>query len=193
VDVEGGGTPAGDDARLDEVILLRSATRRMRREEAPKHLLDDALAAATGRPALSHYVNVHDVTGVDPGAYAVRPHGLELVRPGDHRAESRRLCLDQRLGGDAAFTIFHTTELGELLRTHGARGYRVANLEAGLASGRVALAAFALGYGATALTFLDDDVAVFLGRPVTCLLVTAVGIPAAPVRPGALPGEFAAF
>jgi len=37
----------------------------------------------------------------------------------------------------------------------GNRGYRVANLEAGIAGGRAYLAAYAQGFGASGLTFYD--------------------------------------
>jgi hypothetical protein len=52
----------------------------------------------------------------------------------------------------------------------------------------LALAAFALGFGATALTFLDDEVAAFFDPDVSCLLVTAVGVPDYRSRPGGGPG-----
>ena len=42
-----------------------------------------------------------------------------------------------------------------LLGGLGARGYRAAQLEAGIVAGRLALNAFALGGGATGLTFYD--------------------------------------
>ena len=44
----------------------------------------------------------------------------------------------------------------------GERGYRAAQLKAGARVGRVCLAAYALGFGATGLTFYDDEVAKFL-------------------------------
>ena len=48
-----------------------------------------------------------------------------------------------------------------MLARQGARGYRAAQLAAAIAGGRTYLAAYALGLGATGLTFFDDDVTAF--------------------------------
>jgi SagB-type dehydrogenase family enzyme len=183
---------------IDEAILRRGATRLMRLEQTPRRLLEVGMAVASRevagdsggarRTLLRHYLNVHAVASLSQGAYVWNEHGVELLEGGDKRAESRRLCLDQPLGGDSAYTVFHATRLDRLLSACGPRAYRAANLSAGVASGRLALAAFALGFGATALTFLDDEVAAFFGRDVSCLLVTAVGVPDYQNRPGGVPG-----
>jgi len=99
-----------------------------------------------------------------------------------------QLCLDQTLGGDAAFTAFHAADLDGLLTMLGSRGYRAAHLEAGITAERLALAAFTLGYGATGLTFYDQLVSQFFDTPAQCLLVTAVGVPAYRNRAGRGPG-----
>jgi SagB-type dehydrogenase family enzyme len=184
---------------IDEAILRRGSTRLMRIAETPKRLLDVGIAAASTELVgdfgavegviLRHYVNVHSVGDTSPGTYVWTDRGLRLVTAGDQRSQSRDLCLDQPLAGDAAYTVFHTTELDTLLFTYGARGYRVANLCAGLASGRLALAAFALSFGASALTFRDDAVSACFGPRVSCLLVTAVGVPEYQNRRGGAPGE----
>jgi len=44
---------------------------------------------------------------------------------------------------------------------YGNRGYRAVQLEAGAIGGRIYLAAYAQGLGATGLTFFDDDVITF--------------------------------
>ena len=173
----------------------------MRPEQTPEELLGFGLAVASrdvpGDPAgperttLCHFLNVHAVADTSPGSYRWTDEGLQMLREGDHRQRSRRLCLGQPLGGDSAYTVFHTTRLDALLATYGARGYRVANLEAGIASGRLALAAFALGFGATGLTFRDDDVSAFFDPAVSCLLVTSVGVPDYQNQRGGRPGEAA--
>jgi hypothetical protein len=71
----------------------------------------------------------------------------------------------------------------------GSRGYRAALTEAGLASGRLALAAFTLGAGATGLTFYDDEVSRFFATRASCMLVTAVGVPAYDNVTGGGPGQ----
>jgi SagB-type dehydrogenase family enzyme len=178
---------------VDEAILRRGATRLMRREPVPRRSLDLGLAVAARElvhdrrtPAtLTHYVNVHAVAGVAPGAY----EGDCLLEPGDQRRRSRRLCLDQPLAGDAAFTVFHSAQLDAVCDAHGARGYRLANFSAGIAAGRLALAATALGLGASGLTFRDDEVPAAFGSEAACLLATAVGVPAYRSRRGGAPGD----
>jgi hypothetical protein len=55
--------------------------------------------------------------------------------------------------------------------------------------GRLHLAAYALGFGATGLTFFDEEVRSFFATEANPLLVTAVGAPAYRSRPGGLPGR----
>ncbi|HET6834512.1 MAG TPA: hypothetical protein VFH30_11635 [Acidimicrobiales bacterium] len=81
------------------------------------------------------------------------------------------------------------SDVDEVLAVLSSRGYRACQLEAGVAAGRLALAAFALGYGATGLTFFDDEVARFFATTAACILVTAVGVPAYRNTPGGLPGQ----
>ena len=57
--------------------------------------------------------------------------------------------------------LFFLTDLEVVLRRLGNRGYRAAQLEAGIAAGRIYLAAYAQGLGATGLTFYDDAVTAF--------------------------------
>src|SRR2546422_260192 len=93
--------------------------------------------------------------GGKPGAYHYRPeaHALELLKAGRYRNESAYLCLEQPLGGDAAAVIYFLAPLDRILPAFGDRGYRLANLEAGIAGGRAYLAAYAQGFGASGLTF----------------------------------------
>jgi hypothetical protein len=131
---------------------------------------------------------VHGIDGVEPGAYRWRDGDLELVRPGQFRPLTQQLTLDQPLGGDSAYTAFHCADLDAVLGALGARGYRVAQLEGGIAGGRLSLAAFTLQCGATGLTFLDEPVRRFFATNASCMLVTAVGIPAYRNAPGGQPG-----
>jgi len=144
--------------------------------------------AAPGTTLLEHNLAVHGIEGVEPGAYRWRDGDLELVRPGQFREITQQLCLNQPLGGDSAYTAFHSAPLDTVLGALGARGYRVAQLEAGLASGRLSLAAFTLGCGATGLTFFDEPVRRFFATIASCMLVTSVGIPEYRNAPGGRPG-----
>jgi nitroreductase len=86
--------------------------------------------------------------------------------------------LEQRLGGDAAVTHFLLADLSRALGTWGDRGYRAAQLEAGIVAGNIYLGAYGYGYGATGLTFYDDEVTSFFSPHATgksCMLVVSVG------------------
>ncbi len=126
------------------------------------------------------YLIVNAVEGVPSGAYFYRPdaHALETLATGEFRNRSAYLCLEQPLGGDAAATIYWLARLDELTRTFGDRGYRLANLEAGLAGGRAYLAAYAQGFGASGLTFYDGHVVEFFSPHAArkdAIFVTALG------------------
>jgi SagB-type dehydrogenase family enzyme len=183
---------------LDDVILRRGSTRLMRPDPVPPELLTWGIGVAArpvpgdftaaGHTLVQHFLAVHAVEDVEPGAYRWRAGLLEQRHPGDYRAVTAHLCLDQPLGGDAAFTAFHAADLDGVLATLGSRGYRAAQLEAGIAAERLALAAFTLGDGATGLTFYDELVSQFFATHTQCLLVTAVGVPAYRNRAGGRPG-----
>jgi hypothetical protein len=190
--------PGWEDEPIEAVILRRGSTRLMRREAAVRDLLTWGLGVASrtldtdfvapGATLLEHFVSVHDIESVDPGAFRVHGDRLERGSHGQHREFAAHLCLDQPLGGDSAFTVFHASHIEPVLAALGSRGYRAPLLEAGTASGRLALAAFALGYGATGLTFYDDEVSRFFATPAACMLATAVGVPEHHNTTGGKPG-----
>ncbi len=192
----------GPDEPIEAVILRRGSTRLMRREPVVGEALGWGLAVASRpvpddigaleRAMVEYGVSVHAVAGTAPGTYLGRGGHLEMVRAGDEyevRDQAAHLCLDQALAGDSAYTVFHLAELSPLLEAAGARGYRCAQLRAGVASGRLALAAFALGLGATGLTFYDEEVSSAFATAGSPLLVTAVGPAAYRSVPGGPPGQ----
>ena len=194
------GPPAeARGSTIDEVILRRGSTRVMRREEVPAGALTWPLAVASRalpwdvvpdhRTLAGHHVNVHAVAHVEPGAYQLVAGSLRSLRSGDLRDMSTHLTLDQELGGDSAYTVFHTADLEAISEALGPRGYRAAQLESGIASGRLALAAFALGLGASGLTFYDDEVSQFFDTTEQPMLVTTLGVPDYRNRPGGEPGR----
>ncbi len=126
------GTPRGSsDAPslrrpLDEVIRGRGSCRQFDpRRTAPGELLGGAMAWATravpgdfvadGATLLDHYLTVHAVEGVEPGAYRWRSGELEQLRTGQVRDVAAHLCLDQALGGNGAYTAFHCAPLDDVL------------------------------------------------------------------------------
>ena len=67
-------------------------------------------------------------------------------------------------------------------------GDRDAHLAAGLAEGRLHLAAYALGASASGMTFIDSEVPSLLGEPLSALLFTCVGVPQYASAAGGPPG-----
>jgi SagB-type dehydrogenase family enzyme len=134
-------------------------------------------------PALTEtYLIVNAVEGIEPGAYYYRRESgtFDLLKSGNLRGEAGYLCLDQQLGADASALICYMADLERVLAALGNRGYRDAHLEAGLIGGRTYLAAYALGRGATGLTFYDEDTTRFFSPHAagkSPLLMVAVGIP----------------
>ena len=195
-------TPDGlSDADVQDLIRRRGSTRIFRHETVGADIARWCLAVGSrpipadfcgeGQTLLSHFVSVHQVDGVEPGQYEWAGRDLKLIAGADGtaaRAEAQRLCLGQALGGDSAFTTFHCVDLDGLLEALGDRGYRAAQLEAGLAAGRLQLAAFAAGIGGTGLTFFDDAVPTSFATTDACMLVTAVGVSDYRSRDGGLPG-----
>jgi SagB-type dehydrogenase family enzyme len=109
------------------------------------------------------YLIVNAVDGLERGAYVLHRdrQALELLKAGNFRAIAGHLALDQELAADASVDILFLADLPALLGRLGNRGYRAAQLEAGIAAGRLYLAAYAQGLAATGLTFYDDAITDF--------------------------------
>jgi SagB-type dehydrogenase family enzyme len=172
---------------LGETIQHRGSTRRFSHHPLGLEDLATTLWWAT-RPVetdvpaglVDPYLIVNAVDGVEPGAWRYWPdaHALELLRTGDVRNRSAYLCLEQALGGDAAAVLYFLAPLDALLGAWGNRGYRLANLEAGLVGGRAYLAAYAQRFGASGLTFYDQEVVRFFApraAGLDAVFVTALG------------------
>jgi SagB-type dehydrogenase family enzyme len=167
--------PPGPDVTepVETVILRRGSTRTFAPEPVPFPLVASALRAATrgvpgdftapGAALTDVYLIVNAVDGLEAGTYVLdRGAGaLVALRTGAFRREAGHLALDQALGAEAAFDVFWLTDLDAVLARFGNRGYRAAELEAAIEGGKLYLAAFALGFGATGLTFFDDEVTAF--------------------------------
>lgn len=178
---------------LEDVIARRASSRRFAKKPLPFRDLSIILdRAASGinadfLPALDEQLNdiyliVNRVLDVSSGSYYFgrEDRSLTLLKTGDFADEASYLVLDQELGGDAGAAFFFMVRLDDLLKRYGNRGYRVAQLESGILGGKVYIASYALGRGATGLTFYDDDVTRFFAPHAegkSCALVTAVGVP----------------
>ena len=160
---------------LDAVIRRRGSTRIFDRTRSLTfEELSTTLDRATrGVPAdfldppqaslLDLYLIVHAVEGLAPGAYYYRrrDRSLELLREGSFRGAAGRLGLGQELPAAAAVNVYSLAHLPPLLARFGNRGYRAAQLEGGITGGRLYLAAYAQRFGASGLTFFDDEVTEF--------------------------------
>jgi SagB-type dehydrogenase family enzyme len=128
------------------------------------------------------YLLVHSVQGLQPGAYFFRRERatLEVLNEGEFRSEAYHLGLEQQLSADACVDIFFLVDLKAILKRYGNRGYRAAQLEAGVIGGRMYLAACAQNLGATGLTFFDDDVTNFFSphaKGKSAIFLLAIGKP----------------
>ena len=86
---------------------------------------------------------------------------MEPLKAGEFREDAGHLCFEQALGADASVVVFFLTDLELALGRLGNRGYRAAQLEAGVMGGNIYLCAHSLGLGATGMTFFDDAVTAF--------------------------------
>lgn len=180
--------PLPDSPTTDEVIYRRSSARLLDPSRSvPRDVLVTALALALRGIDLPHFVAVHAVDGMRAGLYRW-PDLSQPVRAGNLRAELRRVALGQALAGDAAFVAIGAADLSSISD----RRYRELQLAAGLVAGRLHLAAYALGYGASGMTFLDSEIPRLLGESLAAMLFTCVGAPEVASRRGGRPGEPAA-
>ena len=176
------GMPAS--ASVDEAIYRRSSARRMDPSAGtPREPFEASLAVALRGIDVPHFVAVHAVDGLDPGLYRWPELGTPVVS-GDLRLELRRIALGQGLAGDAAFVAIAAADLTSI----DDRRYRELQLAAGLVEGRLHLAAYALGYGASGMTFRDSEIPGLLREDLEGLLFTCVGVPEVEHRRAGLPG-----
>ena len=165
---------AANKLSLRDVIHKRGSTRAFDRtrtiefselcttlDHATRGVAADFLAP--GSTLLDYYLIVNAVEGLAPGAYYYQreKRSLALLREGSFREIAGRLDLGQALAGDAAVNVYCLCSLPDVLGHFGNRGYRAAQLEGGIVGGRMYLAAYAQGFGATGLTFFDDEVTEF--------------------------------
>ena len=157
---------------LEKTIIRRGSTRKFSLESITFDQLSTILNCATAgtnsdfscHELLSDvYIIANAVDGLESGSYhfVKKENALEQLRKGNFRHASGNLGLDQDLPYDASVTIFFMVNLDKILEHFGNRGYRVAQLDAAISGGRMYLAAYALGLGATGLTFYDDLVTNF--------------------------------
>jgi SagB-type dehydrogenase family enzyme len=159
---------------IEQVILRRGSSRRFARVPMSFAQLSTLLLRATGGIPADFldppgamlndlYLVVNAVDDLPSGTYVFRrdQRALELLRRGAFRRDAGYLGLMQEIPADASVDVFFLTDLRSVLGRFGNRGYRAAQLEAGLIGGELYLAAYAQRLGASGLTFFDDDVTRF--------------------------------
>lgn len=157
------------------------APRSIRVEQLSTMLLASASDRVAG--ALNDvYVIVNAVDQLPSGTYVFHParQELELLRAGEFRREATYLDLGQELAGDASVNFYLLADLESIFARYGNRGYRAAQLDGAIIGGRLYLAAYALGLGATGLTFFDDDVTEFFSphaQGKSVMFLVAAGVP----------------
>lgn len=181
-----GPVPPSDD--VDTVVLGRGSARTLDPRgivagETYAFAVDAALRAAR----TPHVLAAHAVDGLQPGLYRSALDGAP-ARAGDVREPVLRACWDMSLASDAAFVAIGIVDLA----TVDDRGYREAQLTAGIVEGRLHLAAYALGLGASGMTFLDDELEALVAPIVDArqpggLILTCVGVPEYRNRAGGMP------
>jgi SagB-type dehydrogenase family enzyme len=145
------------------------------------HAAQDPLLAFTA--PLQLYVVVRHVAGLPPGVYRYLPatHTLQPVQAGERARATRDACLDQDFCGFAAAVFVKTVRWQDLYLPDADRGYRYANLRAGVLGEGLYVAATSLGLGACGVgAFGDTDVAALIGLDLAAevpLYLTAVGRP----------------
>lgn len=190
---------------LYETILRRGSTRRFARRAIPFAKLSwilESSSSSSGVPLDATdreeqqknlfseiYLIVNQVEGCPSGSFFFNKEkeSLELLKLGNLRNMSSYLCLEQSLFGDASAVLFLMTDLRYVLDGLGNRGYRVAQLEAGVAAGRIYLSSCAQRLGASGSTFYDDAVTEFFSPHAegkSCMIAVGIGVPDYKARPG---------
>lgn len=187
------GSTALPTVSLDQTIRQRGSTRTFAHAPISFVQLSTLLLRAIsnipadfldplGATLTDLYLIVNAVEDLPAGSYVFHRsrNAVELLREGDFRREAGYLGLGQELPADASVNIFCLTNLSSTLECFGNRGYRAAQIEAGIIGGKLYLAAYGQGLGATGLTFFDDDVTTFFsphaaGKSV--MFLTALGPP----------------
>jgi len=178
--------PPGEEPKLDRQALVDAIRRRGSiRHYAEAPLPHDEVAAllawseapipADAPSVVRQLVTVAAVDGLPAGTYDAQ---LELLRAHDGDDLRRRVgfaAMEQDHPRLAALNVFQLGDVEAAVDDLGDRGYRWAQLEAGIRAGRLQIGAFMRGWGAAASTFYDAEVSRLLETDEAPLLMVAVG------------------
>jgi SagB-type dehydrogenase family enzyme len=173
--------PQLDRDALVAAIRRRRSVRRYAREPLPADELRELLSwseapiPADAPSVVRQLLTVAAVEGLEPGIYDA---GLNLVARRDEqelRSAASFVAMEQEHPRDAAVNVFQLGDVDAIVAQLGGRGYRWAQLEAGIRAGRLQAGAFMYGWGAAASTFFDDEVSKLLETHEAPLLMVAIG------------------
>jgi len=178
-------TPAEEPKVARQQLLAAIRARRSVRRYAPTPLPRPALEEllrwseapipADVSRVVEQRVTVAAVEGLDPGLYDAQ---LNLLRTSDEqelREAAWFAAMEQDHPKLAAVDVWQLADLEDVVARLGDRGYRWAQLEAGIRAGRLQVGAVMLGWGAAACTFYDLEVSKLLETHEAPMLMVAVG------------------
>jgi nitroreductase len=179
-------SPQEVEPKLEREELVRAIrTRRSVRSYSERALPRDQLAGllawseaaipADAPPVVRQLVTVAAVEGLEPGVYDAELNLLAERDERELRAAAGFAAMEQEHPRDAAVNVFQLGDLDAIVERLGDRGYRWAQLEAGIRAGRLQIGAFMRGWGAAASTFYDDEVSRLLDTDESPLLMVAIG------------------
>ncbi|HYG00348.1 MAG TPA: SagB/ThcOx family dehydrogenase [Candidatus Saccharimonadales bacterium] len=193
-----------NDLDIGHVILKRGSSRRFSNLSIPLDTLANILINSSElggnipidyKPdhssLIEFYVLVNSVEGLQSGGYYfnISSQSLDFLKDIPTENFSGHLCLDQSLFANASVVIFLMTDLKIVLDTLGNRGYRAAQLEAGIIAGKIYLLSYALGIGASGSTFYDDEVNDFFcphDKQKATMIAIGVGVPSYRSKSGSI-------
>jgi nitroreductase len=178
--------PQGEEPKVDReefahAIRKRRSVRAYADEPLPREDLAELLRwseapiPADAAPVVRQLVTVAAVDDLEPGIYDAQ---LNLIAPREKRELRDAVgfaAMEQEHPRNAAVNVFQVADLEAIVERLGDRGYRWAQLEAGIRAGRLQIGAFVRGWGAAASTFYDDEVSRLLDTHESPLLMVAIG------------------
>jgi SagB-type dehydrogenase family enzyme len=184
---------------IGDLILQRGSTRRFSKKPITITQLQNILYLASinipfdfitdEQSLIDLYFIANSVSNLQSGKYYYNKleNKIEELEKGDSRDVAGHLCLDQKLFSDASVVFFLLTNMDTILKYLGNRGYRAVQLEGGICAGKIYLAAYSQGLGASGSTFYDDEVIEsFLphSNQKSTIISIGVGIPAYTAKRG---------
>jgi nitroreductase len=170
-----------DRGRLVDAMRRRTSIRSYSQQPLPRDELasllewSEAPIPADVPRVVRQVVTVANVEGLEPGIYDSELNLLQAREEGELRKAVGSAAMEQDHPRDAALNVFQLADVEAVVERLGDRGYRWAQLEAGIRAGRLQIGAFMRGWGAAASTFYDEEVSSLLDTDESPLLMVAIG------------------